>query len=312
MYSRFQISKILRLVVITIFFSMLVGRVAANEKPLTGSLNTMDPRAVSLGGTLRASPSGTSGIYLNPAVIAMTSIYHIGAMYQYTGGEEMHSGGAEVVDSVTTIVAAGLSFNYSRINLERMDHEVYDARIALAGNAGDVFYFGATGRYLHLKQNLASNKWGPGGRPALPSSGSRQVDGFTFDVGTALKLGQLVTLGLVGYNLTNTESVYAPIELGTGLSVHLLKMLLLEGNVVIDFTSHSDVNTELKFGTELFIAGSFGIRAGYDYDIYYDLHSITAGLGYVHPKFSIDFGFMREVVEDGRMIIAFGVKYFIN
>jgi hypothetical protein len=282
------------------------------ERPLTGSLPTLNPRAIALGQTLRASASGTAGIYQNPAVIAMTPLYHLELMYQYTGEENMHMGGVSLVDSVTTVVAAGLAFNYSAITEKRTKHQAFDGRLAIAGGIGNIFYLGATGRYLHLEQNQSESKWGPGGKPALPSSGSQLVDGFTFDAGAALRLGNIVTLGLVGYNLIPSHSIFAPMDLGTGLSLYLLNMLLLEANVVIDFTSHDKVNTEIHFGTELFVARAVAIRAGYIYDVYYDLHSASAGLAYVHSKFSIDLGFMHEVVEDGRWQLGFSFKYFVN
>ncbi len=303
-----------RLLTVAVLAALLatVGRVAYAEEPLTGTLRTVNPRAVGLGQTLRASPSGTSGIYQNPAVIAMTPLYHIEAMYQFTGQENMHTGGLAIVDSVTTIIAAGLAFNYSNITQSRTKHVAYDGRLAIAGGIGDVFYLGMTGRYLHVEQNKSSSKWGPIGRAALPPSGSQQVDGFTFDAGMALKAGKVVTLGIAGYNLTNTGSVFAPIELGGGISLNLFRIWLLELDPVIDFTSHDDVSVDINFGTEVFLLDALALRAGYMFDIYYDLHSLTAGVAYVHSRFSIDFGFMHEIVEDGRMLLGFSFKYFVS
>ena len=272
----------------------------------------MDPRPLSLGQTLRAAPSGTAGVYLNPAVLAMVPLYHIELMYQYTGREEMHTGGLAVVDSVTSVVAAGLSFNYSAIDQPRTRHVAYDGRLALAGSLGDVLFLGATGRYLHLEQNKSSKQWGPAGKPALPASGSQQVDGFTFDVGAALRAGSIVTIGVVGYNLTHTGSVFAPLQLGSGVSVSLAQILFMEFDAVIDFTSHDKVSADLNFGTEVFLGNRFAIRGGYMYDIYYNLNSITAGLGYVGDRFAVDGGYMQEIEDDGRFVVCFAFKYFIN
>ncbi|MCP4675747.1 MAG: hypothetical protein GY854_09625 [Deltaproteobacteria bacterium] len=297
------------------FCFLLFVAIAENahaEDTLTGTLHTMNPRPIGLGGTLRASPSGTTGIYMNPAVLAMVPLYHIELMYQYTGEEQKHMGGLAVVDSITTFIAAGLAFNYSGIRQQRTEHDEFDGRLALSGGIGDVFFIGLTGRYIHVEQNKSSNKWGPIGKPALPASGSQQVDGFTFDAGTAFRLGDVVTLGVVGYNLSNTGSVFAPLELGGGVGLHLLKMLLIEVNGVVDFTSHTDPAWDLHFGTELFLARRVAIRAGYIYDIYYNLHTVTAGLGYVDTHFSLDVGFQHEIIEEGRMLLAFGFKYFIN
>jgi hypothetical protein len=292
--------------------AMITPRNAFAESPLTGTLTTLNPRALALGRTLRASPSGTSGVYQNPAVLAMAPVYHMEMVYQYTGEEDRHMGGMVLADSVTTVVAAGLSFNYSGINQKHTKFEAYDGRLAIAGAIGNIFFLGGTARYLYLDQKWDSEKWGPGGMPALPSSGSRNVNSFTFDAGSALRLGNIVTLGVVGYNLIPTESVFAPIQLGTGASIYVMNMLLVEVNTLVDFTSHDEVSNDIELGTELFLGGTVALRGGYIYDFYYKLNTISAGLAYVHSKFSIDAGYMHEIVDDGRWCLAFSLKYFIN
>ena len=85
---------------------------AAGEEPLYGTSRTMDPRALGLAGASLATPSSVSGLYLNPATIAMAHIYHLNLMYQYTGQEDLHMGGIAIVDSVTSsTIAAGLAVN---------------------------------------------------------------------------------------------------------------------------------------------------------------------------------------------------------
>lgn len=293
-----------------IWFLSATGVLA--EDPLPGTLPTMDPRALALGGVLRASPSGISGIYLNPAAIAMVPLYHMELMYQYTGGDEMHTGGVAVVDSITAMIAAGLSFNYARIDQSKTDHEVYDGRLALGSGIGEVIFIGLTGRYLHVAQNTGSDHQGPGGISALPASGNQQVDGFTFDAGATFRLGDKVCLGIAGNNLTNPGSVFTPVQLAGGLSVALADMLNIEANVVLDFSSHEELNQEFHGGVELFLAHRVAIRGGYIYDVYYNLHSASAGLGYVDSSFSVEAGLMREIVDGGRTALAFGFKYFVN
>jgi hypothetical protein len=290
----------------------LLAVAASAETPLEGTLPTMDPRPLGMGMTLRAAPSATAGIYLNPATIAMAKLFHLELMYQYTGEDSESTGGIAVVDSITTVVAAGLSFNYSRIDKANTEHESYDGRLALAGNFADVFFVGLTGRYLRVEQNTSRSKWGPNGRAAMPASGSQNVDGFTFDAGVALKPVDVFSIGVVGYNLTDTGSIFAPIKLGTGLSIFALDMLVIEGDVVLDFTSFEKVNEEIHAGAEILIAGSVPLRAGYIYDVFYEMNSVTAGIGYVGSQFALDFGYLQEVIDSGRWVLSFGFKYFIN
>jgi hypothetical protein len=281
-------------------------------KPITGTLPTLNPRALALGQTLRASPSGTSGVYQNPAVLAMSPVYHMEGVYQYTGEENMHMFGTVLADSVTTVVAAGMSFNYSSINEKHTRLKAYDGRLAIAGGIGNFLYLGGTVRYLYIDYKWDSDRWGPGGMPALPASSSRNVNSLTFDAGGAVRLGNIITLGVVGYNLIPTESAFAPLQLGTGASVYVMNMLLVEVNTLIDFSSHKDTAYDIEMGAELFLGGAVALRGGYIYDFFYRMSTISAGLAYVHAKFSIDAAYMHELIDDGRWAIAFSMKYFIN
>jgi hypothetical protein len=281
-------------------------------RPITGTLPTLTPRALALGQTLRASPSGTAGVYQNPAVLAMSPVYHMEGMYQYTGEEDMHMFGTVLADSVTTVVAAGASFNYASINDKHTKMKSYDGRLAIAGGIGNFLYLGGTVRYLYVDYKWNSDRWGPGGMPALPASGSKNVNSLTFDAGGAIRLGNIITLGVVGYNLIPTESAFAPLQLGTGASVYVMNMLLIEVNTLIDFSSHDNVGNDIEVGGELFVGGAVALRGGYIYDFHYRMSTISAGLAYVHAKFSIDAAYMHELIDDGRWALAFSIKYFIN
>ena len=283
------------------------------EEPLPGANKLVDPRALGLAEALRAAPGSVSGVYLNPATISMARVYHAGLMYQYTSRDELHMGGAGIVDSVTSrYIAAGLAVNYTGGEQRRSDHSGWDVRLSLAGNVADTFFIGVTGRYVRVEHDLSSAARGPNGVPALPRSGSQQLDGFTFDAGAGLRFADVIRIGVVGYNLTDTGSVYAPIQLAPAISATLFDMLLIETDVVLDFTSHDDLNEEVRAGAELFIANVVPIRVGYVYDVFYAQHSIAAGVGYVDPRFGVDVGFQHELRTNGRMFLAFGLRIFLQ
>lgn len=294
---------------------LALGSTARAEEPLYGTSTLLDPRALGLAGALCASPSSISGLYLNPATISMAPVYHINLMYQFARerDENLHMAGGAIVDSVTSsTIGAGLSLNYLRTNARRTDFESWDARLAVAGNIKDIFFIGVTGRYLRIASDLESGDRGPNGRPALPSSGSQQVDGFTFDAGAGLRFAQIVSIGVAGYNLTNTGSAYAPLGLGSGVGLTLFDMLLVEADVVVDFTGHDEVATEIRSGVEVFLGGRVPLRAGYIYDIYYNINTIAAGIGYVDPSFGIDLGFQKDLTEGGRLAISLGLRIFLG
>ncbi|HUT76053.1 MAG TPA: hypothetical protein VM285_00090 [Polyangia bacterium] len=300
-------------------FAALVALVAAlfaagarAEEPLAGTMKVMDPRSLGLAGALRASAGSCSGMYMNPATIAMLRGYHINLMYGYTSQDNLHNAGGAVVDSVTSqVIAAGLSLNYLRAEERRTDHESWDARLAVAGNIADTLYLGMTGRYIRVEHDLESANRGPNGVHALPSSGGQQLDGLTFDAGAVLSLGGVVNIGVVGYNLSNPGSAYAPLQLAPGVALTLLGMLIIEGDVVVDFTSHAEVNEEVNAGIELFLANMVPLRVGYRYDVFLDIHGIAAGVGYSDQSFAVDVGFQHDIRENGRLILALGLRLFL-
>jgi len=294
---------------------LLLGTVARTEEPIFGTSAVLDPRALALAGALRATPSSVSGLYLNPASISMAPVYHINLMYQFAREQDtnLHMAGGAIVDSVTSsTIGAGLALNYLRANEGVTDHEAWDARLAVAGNIKDTFFIGATGRYLRVENDLESGDRGPNGVPALPSSGSQQMDGLTFDAGAGLRFAQVVSIGVAGYNLSNPGSVYAPLSLGSGIGVTLFEMLLIEADVLVDFTSHDEVGTEIQSCVELFLAGRVPLRVGYIYDIYFNINTIAAGIGYVDPSFGIDIGFQKDITDGGRFALALGLRIFIG
>ena len=81
--------------------ALAFARTARAEEPLFGTSALLDPRALGLAGALRATPSSVSGIYLNPATIAMAPVYHINLMYQYAREQDanLHMAGGAIVDS---------------------------------------------------------------------------------------------------------------------------------------------------------------------------------------------------------------------
>jgi hypothetical protein len=309
---RMAIALRMPMALIVFIFVSSLPFVSKAENPLLGTAQTMDPRAMGVAGAMIAAPGGTNGVYLNPASIAIVPLYHAEGVYQFTSRENMHMGGAAIVDSATKPgIGAGVSFNYSGCNSNRNEHDSFDGRLALAGVIAKIFSLGLTGRYLRVEQNISSSDWGPSGTPALPASGSRQMDGFTMDAGGLVRLADMLTIGVTGYNLTNTESAFAPIMLGAGASLTLMKMLYIEADGVFDFTSHDKMGTDLRIGGELLIADIFVIRVGYQYDFYYLRNVIAGGLGYVHPNFGIDVGFTQEIMDKGRTAVSIGIKFFI-
>jgi hypothetical protein len=236
-----------------------------------------------------------------------------GLKYQFTGRDNLNNIGIAFLDSVTSArFAAGFSLDYVHDSKDGAYFESWDARLSVSTGFANTVFIGMTGRYLRAANDTGSGYEGPNGTPALPSSGSIQANGFTFDSGMVIKLAKILGLGVTGYNLTNTGSVYAPLKLGMGASVSIMDMLLIESDLLLDFTSYDKTGQELDLGTEFFLVNQFSLRLGYIHDFHFSINRITAGMGYTGRKFSVDLGYKQDIEYSGRFRLMIGFQFFIS
>lgn len=294
---------------------LLVGWVSAAHasEPQVGTETLQDARGLGMAGALRASAGSVGALYLNPATMSMARLYHINMKYQYTGRDDLHNGGVQIVDSITSHrLAAGVGVDHLRAVDPHRDFKAWDVRLALSTGIANMFFLGLTGKYLRVENDLGKSHRGPNGPPALDASGSLQANGFTFDAGAALRLGSLVSLGVTGYNLTRPNTVYAPLQLGMGVGVDIRQMLHIEANTVFDFTSYAETGYELSVGAEFFVAGAVGLRAGYRHDFYFDINQIALGAGYNGQRVGLDLAYQQDIEYRDRFRLAFSLRIFIG
>ncbi|MBN2716745.1 MAG: hypothetical protein JXX14_12905 [Deltaproteobacteria bacterium] len=309
-----QIGKVLQFGVLLLGLCASTVCAAQNGR-LVGTEKLGDTRMLAMGGALRASNSNTSAVYLNPAAMGMSHVYHLNVKYQYTGLDNLHNGGIALVDSIThQVLSAGLSLDYLRSNKEATDFESWDGRLAGGLNIREVFFLGITGRYLRASQNVSGSARGPEGMAlsAFPRNDTVQANGFTMDLGMAARAGDIVSLGLVAYNITNTGTLYAPFQLAGGISALIKNMWLLETDLVADFGSYSNTAMELQLGTELILKEQFSIRGGFDREFHFKVNSYSLGFGYSTTRFAIDLGYRQDIEYLERFRIALGFRIFIG
>jgi hypothetical protein len=252
-------------------------------------------RSAGMGGALRALGNGSTGLWLNPANMALTRVYHLMALAQIWPEARRQTYGASAVDSVTGRLAGGAGGNYGVLDPDGVDRKWTDARVALAFPLSDRFYAGLTGKYLKLREN-GYPRAGFGLPLTYASGGLAQepiVDGFTFDAGITVKPTDGLYLGILGSNLTNTGNGFRPLSLGGGVG-YGTNDITVEGDVVADFTTFTDVagsnrtTTRVMAGFEYLAADHYPLRLGYRYDQGQSSHALSGGLGYIDPQFSVD------------------------
>lgn len=263
------------------------------------------PRSLAMGGALRALGNGTTAIFLNPANMPLTRLYHIEANGQFTPEAVRALGSVTAVDSITssTRVAGGASFTGGLIDPKGLDRLFTDVRSSIAYPFGDRFYVGVGLRYLRMIQdgyglldNSATKTYSPVSGGLLDSAGQRQpfVDTLTFDAGATVRLGESLHIGVVGQNLTHPGNTLLPTTVGGGIG-YGTKDFSLEADAVVDFDSWTAVTTRVMAGGEYLVANKVPIRLGYRYDQGAQVHSVSGGLGYVSPEMSAEIAVRRTL-----------------
>lgn len=269
------------------------------------------PREMALGGAQNALGAGTTAIYMNPANLPTTRVYQFEGLAAFSPDARRQSYGGGVADSSTSRLAGGFGGTWNMQDPDAVNRKWADLRLALAYPITDKIFLGVTGRYLHATQSVASGPFGQ----SLVSDGTRDsplFNTFTFDLGATVLPVEGLAIGLVGHNLTAPGTSLAPTTLagGIGYQTHLFA---LEGDALADFTTWGTTRARAMFGAEVFLADHFPIRAGYRYDDGQKAHALSAGLGYIDRKFSIELSGRRDVVAAHPMtLFVLGLRYFYD
>ena len=241
-------------------------------------------RVLSLADSQRALTTSNDSIYLNPGGLALGSLYSVelGYLDDIRGSDRRIN--ASIIDSQAGPVAGGVAYTYSTRRPDDMPDNP-DARlkghrveIATATKLGDALGIGVTTRYLHYDL-----KNGPEG-----------VEGFktlTFDVGLAWHVAQGLSIGAVGYNLTNSKRPEVPIAVGGGLGYEI-------GGFAIEFdVRHEFPNKETRFsgGAGYTIADLVPLRIGAWYDLASKAWAVAGGVGFNYERFQVDIGYRQLV-----------------
>lgn len=276
---------------------------------------TATPRIGGMGGAQRAFSSSTDALFMNPANIATTRVYDVGALGQIWPEARRQTYNLAIVDSIVSAsrLAGGISGSYTSQDPSGVDRSAFDVRLALAYPISEYFYVGASARYLSLKQDGY-----PSGLFALqPSqaagglSGKAIVQQVTFDAGLTAKPAKEVAVSLVGYNLTDPGVGFLPFMLGGGVAYGTADFTL-EADAVADFTTYDSTTWRAMGGGELLVGNHVPLRAGYRWDQGRESHALSFGLGYVDQAYALELSVMRVVSGDAATAVLVGFRYHVD
>jgi hypothetical protein len=261
-------------------FTILAGSRVAVAQAYEGA------RIISVAESERALATGNDAIYLNPAGLALGKLYSIevGYLDDIRGSDRRING--SVVDSQAGPVAGGIAYTYS----SRRPDDLPDGDVRVKGHRVEISTatklgefpaaLGVTARYLHMNRKDGEE--------------SDKFKVFTVDAGFQWRIWEFLSIGLVGYNLTNSSRKEVPIGWGAGV-----------GFQFDAFTLESDVRYNAKIGKPRFSLGAgytiaelVPIRIGAWFDRANNAWAVSGGVGFVYDRFSIDVAYRQLVNAD--------------
>ena len=282
------------------------------------TLDLQGTRSVGMGGGLRASASGESAVLVNPAGLFLSKSYVMTALYQFRVSDSAHLLNVSVVDSLTTMIAAGVFYSFSQaepsrhiaragaigpLHLEETI-QTHEAGLALAYNLGDFLLLGLNIRYVNITVEQPEQ---------TPDDFIKEtIHTASMDVGAILRPWQGLHIAVVGHNVIPIEGVEFPMQLGMGIAYQFGTYLLAEFDTVLDFSTDETMAASFHGGAEVFIKNMVALRGGAAYDTFQEATYATFGLGIVTRKIGLDFG-LRQMVEGGaETLLAFSLRLFMK
>lgn len=254
------------------------GAARADEGPMPPTpTNFVYARSLGMA-AYRATTGSNDAIFWNPAALAAQKAYTVnmsGVMYRVGDSTDGTMFGGSVVDSASTTVAAGFSYNYVT-TLGYTTNGAFGGmlNLALAFPVGDNLFIGATGTYLNLNADFGN------------------VNAITMTVSALLRFGKWFQGSFTGYNVINTfHPDVLPLGMAAGLAVgpgdtfHVLadwSRMYGADNV------HSDT---WALGAEVFLWEFAAVRGGWLYDAGNNNQNWCVGGGVGYGGFGVDLAY---------------------
>jgi opacity protein-like surface antigen len=243
----------------------------------------LSARGYGMGGAWRALGVGAESGTGNPAALAAFRSYRveITGAWDWVGQDAF--GMVAVADSVTSPLAAGVSYQLITLGkgLERATAHVNTVAMGLP--LSESFLLGVSTRYLLMR-------------------GARQANAVTGDAGLLFRPGQAFALGVSAHNLIGTGNA----ELTRYYSAHaavLAGIFNVAADVRADFETDNRTTFTYSGGLELVLGQSFPIRAGYTWDGFTRSSQVGVGLGLMTQGGGIDVAYRHDFGgEQGRLV----------
>jgi hypothetical protein len=285
--------------ILALLFSLVSGE--AHAQSVTEALS---PRSVGMGEALRGAATGALAPLLNPAGAALTKSYVFEGFYGFRPEDHSHVEAVSLCDSVTTNVAACLSYDHLSASPEYMlgtgERSSHRFALTTAVPVSDAIFFGITQKYVIYDETMMLD-------PVV------QVEkkGYLVDFGLTLKVMDTLNLGVAGYNLIGADDAEYSRALGGGLAWNILPNLLAAFDARYNFITET---TRLGGGMELFWNSvddaGMPLRFGCVHDTLGNVTALTGGLGFVSSRVGIDFSLRKDISNGDELMMQASLRLF--
>lgn len=210
-----------------------------------------------MGGAFRALGGGTEVVEGNPAAMGVHRRYLIELSGAWDPRNPFGFGSLSIMDSATSPMAAGLSYNLVSLGTGPTQHTAHVNTAAFSIPFANVLHLGASLRHVLM-------------------TGSRSANAMTGDAGLLLNLGGVV-FSFSGHNLIDIHNpdFFRYYAIGGGF---VGQSFSLGADVKADFNGPTP-RYALGIGGEYVFGDTVPIRAGYSHDGWRNARVITGGAG---------------------------------
>lgn len=257
----------------------------------TALTDIMHARNFGMAGAYRALGYGAESIGGNPAAISLYRRYQIEASGAWDIPNGYGWGGTAVVDSQTSEVAGGASYQLVTFNTPEGRNTAHVSTLALAMGFGSIVHIGLQGRYHLIYGPAATNS-------------------ITMGAGVIVRPWEWLCLSLSGHNLIPVNSIYIQRYFSLAVSSMI-------GMFTPTFELRGDFNASVpRFaysgGIEWIAGGAVPLRAGYVWDGIAGTQYAGAGIGYFSEGSGVDIAYRHEFGGHNGRMVALTIKVQIN
>ncbi len=259
---------------------------AGSSWAATPRLDTLDARALGMGGALRTLTGPIAAARLNPAALGTVRGFFAGTTYATRRADSLDALSFTLVDNVTSPLGGALQY----LRLQGRE-EREDMSLSLAAGRGGMWW-GFTVRYVHGR-GRGEAEW---------------HDVFTGDVGVLLERPSGVRVAVVGHDLVDTPLDFLERRVALAVSKSDLWGWAVEGDIVRDLDEDFAQGLDFHLGAEYAVGDTpWRLRLGQFWRGDTGKDYASAGAGWSWRNINVGYAVQKTRQRGGEFLHVFSV-----